>query len=100
MSAWYVFSALGFYPVNPIAAEYILGVPAFATSTIKLQTGRTLQIIADPKKRFVNKVLLNGRPLNRIFITHKELLGGGTLEFVMSDRAGGRWGINCETAPH
>ncbi len=100
MSAWYVFSALGFYPVNPIAGEYILGVPAFVRSTIKLENGHNMQIVADPKKRFINKVLLNGRPLHRVYITHKELLQGGTLEFIMSDRPGGNWGINCESAPH
>ena len=100
MSAWYVFSCLGFYPVNPITGEYILGVPKFSRAVLKLENGKTFEIDADPRKKYINNVLLNGHPLPRVFITHKELTNGGKLEFVMTDKPGGKWGVDCAVAPH
>jgi predicted alpha-1,2-mannosidase len=100
MSAWYVFSALGFYPVNPVSGEYVLGVPAFPKAIVKLENGKTFTIEGDPKKKFVDKVLLNGLPLSRTYITHEDIVKGGKLQFVMSDTPDSKWGTKSEDAPH
>jgi predicted alpha-1,2-mannosidase len=89
MSAWYIFSALGFYPVAPGSDRYEIGSPAVRTATIRLENGRTLTIEAKgqgEKNVYVSKVLVNGRPLNRRYLTHAELTAGGTIVFVMSDQ--------------
>lgn len=101
MSAWYVFSALGFYPVNPVQATYVLGVPAFPKATITLPNGKLLTIKASnfsPDHPYIDKVKLDGHELSRVYVAHTELMDGGTLEFVMSDKAG-NWGVDPQAAP-
>ncbi|PSL49848.1 putative alpha-1,2-mannosidase [Chitinophaga niastensis] len=87
MSAWYIFSTLGFYPVCPGADEYALGSPAIDKATMQLENGKTF--VVDVKNQgdknvYVQKVLLNGSPLNRLYITHEDIMNGGTLTFYMS----------------
>ena len=87
MSAWYLFSALGFYPVAPGSGEYALGSPTIKTATLKLENGRTLTIRADnqsDRNVYVQHVTINGRRLNRRYITYAELMNGGTIIFQMS----------------
>lgn len=89
MSAWYLFSALGFYPVAPGSTEYALGSPAVKTARLQLENGKTLLIEAvnqSDTNVFVRKVELNGRELKRSFITHEEIMNGGKLVFTMSDK--------------
>ncbi len=89
MSAWYVFSALGFYPVAPGSGQYVLGSPAVRMAAVDGPGGRALTVIAEnqsPENVYVETVLLNGIPLDRNFITHEELVAGGELRFVLSDR--------------
>jgi putative alpha-1,2-mannosidase len=89
MSAWYVFTALGFYPVAPGSAQYALGSPAVKTAVIKLENGRTLTIKAEnqsEKNVYVKSVTLNGKRIDRRSITFSELTGGGTLVFQMDDK--------------
>lgn len=91
MSAWYIFSSLGFYPVAPGSDQYSLGSPAVDGATIQLPEGKTLEIIAknqSDKNVYVKEVLLNGTSLNQHFITHSEIMGGGKLVFVMSGQHG------------
>lgn len=86
MSAWYVFSAMGFYPVNPVDGKYQLGTPLFEKVTIKTGPEKRFVITANKesgKHIYVKKVLLNGKPLDRTWITHEEIMNGGTLEFVL-----------------
>jgi len=86
-SAWYVFSALGFYPVTPGSGEYVLGSPLFRKATITLSDGRKLMISAPEnsnKNIYVKNVLLNGRKTGVSFVTHSQLQEGGKLEFRMS----------------
>jgi predicted alpha-1,2-mannosidase len=88
MSAWYLFSALGFYPVAPGSGQYSLGSPLVKTAVIKLENGRTLTIRADhqsDRNVYVKGVTLNGRPLARRYVTHAELMAGGTLVFDMDE---------------
>lgn len=78
MSAWYVFSALGFYPVCPGAAEYALGIPAFGQATVHLENGKDLTVICEGSSGVFR---WNGRRLRRPFLSHKELMKGGVLVF-------------------
>jgi predicted alpha-1,2-mannosidase len=87
MSAWYIFSALGFYPVNPANGKYDLGIPLFPQLEIQLDQQNRLTIIAknhSPENRYVKSVSLNGNKLNDLFITHDQIMEGGILEFELS----------------
>ena len=91
MSAWYLFSALGFYPVAPGSDQYALGSPVVKTAVIKLENGKTLAIEArnqSAKNVYVKHVTLNGRRIDRRHITHGELMNGGSLVFQMDDSHG------------
>ncbi len=87
MSAWYIFSELGFYPEAPGSDEYQLGSPGINDATLRLENGNTFTIVAknqSDKNVYVKKVELNGKPLNRLYITHEEIMNGGNLVFYMS----------------
>lgn len=87
MSAWYIFGALGFYPVNPAGGEYIIGTPMLEEATIHLPDGKTFAIKAPRKKGneiYIRSIKLNGKKHTKNYITHQDILNGGTLEFVMS----------------
>ncbi|MBI5473730.1 MAG: glycoside hydrolase family 92 protein [Ignavibacteriae bacterium] len=87
MSAWYIFSALGFYPVAPGSDKYALGSPAVSEATLRLENGRTFTILAasqSSKNIYVDEIFLNDKRLNRRYLKHSEILGGGTLTFHMS----------------
>ncbi len=91
MSAWYIFSSLGFYPFAPGSDQYSLGSPAVGGAVIQLPERKTLEIIAknqSDKNVYVKEVLLNGKPLNQHFITHQQIMNGGKLVFVMSGKHG------------
>ncbi len=86
MSAWYLFTALGFYPVAPGSGEYQLGSPAINSATIALENGRSLRIEAvnqSDKHVYVDRVELNGKRIGTTFITYEQIAGGGTLKFFM-----------------
>lgn len=90
MSAWYILSSLGIYPVTPGIANYDLGAPLFREARVRLENGRFITVRARGEKngrlsRFVKSVLLNGKPLRRTFVTHEELNNGATIEFEMTD---------------
>jgi len=91
MSAWYIFSTLGFYPIAPASDQYWLGSPAIDAATLTLENGNTFIIKAinqSDKNVYVQKVLLNGKPLDRRYITHSEIMNGGELTFYMSSKHG------------
>jgi predicted alpha-1,2-mannosidase len=86
MSAWYVFSAMGFYPVNPADGKFILGSPVLDRAEIRTGTERTFIIIAEnnsPENVNVSEVFLNGQKLDRNYITYSEIMAGGELRFKM-----------------
>jgi putative alpha-1,2-mannosidase len=89
MSAWYIFTTLGFYPVCPGSDQYSLGSPAIDKATLQLENGKTF--VVDVKNQgdknvYVQKVMLNGAPLNRLYITHDEIMKGGVITFVMGSK--------------
>jgi len=91
MSAWYIFTSLGFYPVAPGSDQYALGSPAIGTAVLQLENGKTFTIKAmdqGEKNVYTRKVLLNGTPLTRRYITHKEIMEGGELVFYMGAKHG------------
>ena len=86
MSAWYIFSALGFYPFHAGSAEYVIGTPLFTKATLHLENGKDFVISAPnktPKRIHVKSVKLNGMPIKDYKITHQQIMAGGTLEFRM-----------------
>lgn len=89
-SAWYVFSALGMYPVTPGTGEYVLGAPLFKNVTLHFENGKKMVIQAPENahnKPYVESMRLNGKPFRRTYITHTEMHTGGTLQFNMSSAA-------------
>jgi predicted alpha-1,2-mannosidase len=94
MSAWLVFSALGFYPVNPAAGEYVIGTPWFEEATIRLDQDKIFRVSApgvSAQNCYIRSARLNGRPWNKSWFLHDSLAAGGELVFEMSDRPG-TWG--------
>jgi predicted alpha-1,2-mannosidase len=90
MSAWYLFSAMGFYPVDPVSGEYILGAPQVHEATLNLTSGKTFTIKAknlSVDNKYVKTIRLNGEPIDYSSIDFKAIKNGGTLEFDMTDSA-------------
>jgi predicted alpha-1,2-mannosidase len=86
MSAWYIFSSLGFYPVAPGSDQYSLGSPAVNSAVLHLENGNTLNIDAknqSDKNVYVQKVEVNGEPVKRLYLTHAEIMNGGKITFYM-----------------
>lgn len=87
MSAWFMFSALGFYPVDPVSCEYVLGAPQLKNAKLKLDNGKTFEVEVEnfaPQNIYVKEARLNGKKLEKPIITHSDILNGGKLEFVMA----------------
>jgi len=88
MSAWYIFSALGFYPVNPVSLEYVIGAPQIPRAQIKLKNGKVFTMIAhdlSKENKYVKSVQLNGRQIRDYKISYDDIMQGGTLEFLMTN---------------
>ena len=95
MSAWYIFTALGFYPVTPASDVYAIGRPFVPRAVLHLENGRTFTIVADHldgAHPYVGAVFLDGKPLARPFLHHGEILAGGELRFVMQAEPNKHWG--------
>ena len=90
-SAWYVFSAMGFYPVCPASNEYAIGTPLFAKVSLHLENGKTT-IITDnnPQWRYIKRLTINGSPDKSNWLTHKTLTSGATIGFEMSEKPADR----------
>lgn len=86
MSAWYMFSAMGFYPVDPVSGQYVFGAPQLPKMVLHLAEGKTLTILAEglsKEHKYVESITLNGVPVTENYITHEDLLQGGTLVYKM-----------------
>jgi predicted alpha-1,2-mannosidase len=102
MSAWYILSAMGFYPVNPAEGVYVIGTPHFEKMTLDLGGGRTLSIDApgvSDANSYVQGVTLNGKPLERAWIAHGDIAAGGSLRFTMGAEPNRTWATSPESAP-
>ena len=101
MSAWYVFSSLGFYPVCPGSNEFVLTAPLFERATVRLANGRTLTVTADTprRNRYVGAVTLNGEAVDTNFITYEQLMAGGELHFTMLPEADLTRGTSAAAQP-
>lgn len=89
MSAWYIFSSLGFYPVAPGSDEYSIGSPVVKTAELHLENGKTFSIEAknqSDKNIYIQKMELNGKPLNQFTLKHQDIMNGGKLVFVMGPK--------------
>lgn len=101
-SAWYVFSALGFYPVTPTVGQYAVGSPLFRSVRMTMPGGKLLTIEAEnngPANVYIQSVTLNGRPWNKPWLPQAELRKGGTLRFVMGPTPNKAWGADKADAP-
>ena len=96
MSAWYVLSSIGLYPMNPASGEYEIGSPIFEKSTIKLPENKTFMIEAEYVSHtnfYIQSATLNGKPFTKTTLSHQDILKGGTLHFVMGNKPNKNWGI-------
>ena len=102
-SAWYVFSALGFYPVCPGTDEYILGAPLFKKATLHFENGKNLVITAPDNSdtnRYVDEMHVNGTVYTKNYLKHNELLQGGVIDFKMTDRPNMQRGTQESDLPY
>jgi predicted alpha-1,2-mannosidase len=96
LCSWYVFSAMGFFPVTPGSGEYSIGSPFFESVKIELPDGKTFKIIArncSGRNKYIQSATLNGKGLNRPFISHSDIMNGGSLQLVMGERPNKQWGL-------
>jgi len=103
MSAWMVFTSLGFYPVAPGSNEYVLGRPFVERAVVHLPNGKVLKVSSDGMSDahgFLKDVVLNGRSLDRSYVTHEELMQGGELKFVFSSEKDAVWSRRSLRAPY
>jgi len=94
LCSWYVFSAMGFYPVTPGNGLYAIGSPFFERSRISLPGGKTFTVLAkncSKRNKYIQSAKLNGKEFNRAWLKHTEITSGGTLELVMGDRPNKNW---------
>ena len=102
-SAWYVFSAMGFYPVCPGTDQYVIGSPLFDKMTVEMPGGNELEIAArdnGPGKYYINNISFNGKTVNKNYFTHRELLEGGKIEFIMSGEPNKERGTTGDSFPY
>ncbi len=95
MSAWYIFSALGFYPVAPGMPVYVIGTPLFEEMTVQLPNGKTFVVKAygnSSQNKYIQSATLNGKPLNKAWLVHEDIVNGGELIFEMGPRPNKTWG--------
>ncbi|MDD3561909.1 glycoside hydrolase domain-containing protein, partial [Petrimonas mucosa] len=89
MSAWYIFSAMGFYPVDPISGKYVIGAPQVPEIILSLPNGNRFTIKANrlsEKNKYVKAIHLNGKPIESYSIKYEEIMKGGLLEFQMTNK--------------
>ena len=102
-SAWYVFSAMGFYPVCPGANQYVIGTPYFDKMTLHLENGKTMTITAQncsQENKYIQSLTINGTPSTKNFFTHEQLMQGGNIQYVMSSTPNKQRGISDSDAPY
>jgi len=102
-SAWYVFSAMGFYPVTPATPQYVIGSPLFKKVSLTMEDGKEFVIRADNNKKdnvFIQSASLNGKSYDKTWISHQDIQSGGSLDFVMGADKNEEWGSAGNSAPY
>lgn len=102
-SAWYVFSALGFYPVCPGTDQYVLGSPLFNKMIIHLENGKKVEISApnnSPKSRYVSQIKVNGEVYGKNYFTHEQLMNGAKIDYLMSETPNKKRGVQKSDFPY
>jgi predicted alpha-1,2-mannosidase len=102
MSAWYIMSALGFYPVDPVSANYVIGTPLFERAIVDVGNGKKLVIEAERKTagdKYVQSVTLNGKAHENVWFRHADVANGGKLIFEMGSQPNKHWGAAASAAP-
>lgn len=102
-SAWYVFSALGFYPVCPGTGQYVLGTPLFQEATLHLQNGKSFKILApnnSSENLYIQSAQLNDKEHTQTYLRHEDILQGGKIEFKMDATPNPQWGMSPDDAPY
>ncbi len=102
MSAWFVLSALGFYPVTPGEDYYVIGSPIFEEAEIHLENGKIFKISAETNSHeniYIQHAELNGKPYDLSYLKHEEIMNGGELKLAMSDKPNKEWGRSPESRP-
>jgi predicted alpha-1,2-mannosidase len=102
-SAWYVFSALGFYPVAPATDQYVIGAPLFRRATLHLENGNTVTINAPDNgndNRYVDRLTVDGQPYDKNWLSHRSLQEGATLTFDMIDQPNRERGTTADAFPY
>lgn len=103
MSAWYLFSAMGFYPVCPGSDQYVIGAPFLPYMQINLPNGKTVTIKApgvSDQNRYIRNVRVNGRPYTKLYFTHDQLVNGATIEFDMTSKPNKSRGLKATDKPY
>lgn len=103
MSAWYVFSALGFYPVNPANGLYVFGSPAVDKAVLTLPGGRTLTVQVQNNSaanKYIQRITVNGKPYGKSYLSHRQLMEGGTVNLVMGSKPSQSWGVAKKDRPY
>jgi predicted alpha-1,2-mannosidase len=103
MSAWYIFSTLGFYPVSPGRAEYVIGRPGLPRAVINLPGGKSFTVRAEnlsPRNFYIQSVKLNGATHDKAFLRHEEIVKGGELTFIMGAQPNRSWATAPGSAPY
>ena len=102
-SSLYIFSAMGFYPVCPGSAQYVIGAPYLPYVCVELPGGHSVEILAkgvDDTRRYVKSLRIDGRPYDKLYITHAQLCNAKTIEFEMSDKPNRKRGLQFEAKPY
>jgi predicted alpha-1,2-mannosidase len=102
MSAWYIMSSMGFYPVDPVSGNYIFGTPLFDHVTLQLGKGKQLEIVAHrsaPSDQYIQSVTFNGKPYTRSWFNHREIVDGAKIEFTLGSQPNLEFGTKAEDIP-
>jgi putative alpha-1,2-mannosidase len=101
-SAWYVFSAMGFYPVCPVSCQYVLGAPLFKKMTINLENGKVIHLNApnnSAENRYIKNMSYGGKLYTKNWLSHQDLVNGAELDFEMSPVPNKRRGVKPDDVP-
>ncbi|NEU06913.1 glycoside hydrolase family 92 protein [Flavihumibacter sp. R14] len=103
MSAWYVFSAMGFYPLNPANGMYVFGSPEVDKATLTVGEGRKFTVNVknnSPVNKYIQKITFNGKPYNKSYLLHSDLVQGGFMEIQMGSKPSAVWGVKSADRPY